>query len=108
MKLNRDERKTFIQSSFLFGSRFSTDICLIHLDDFIKFQMDKCNVVDMILLDLQKAFDTVDYSIVLTKLDPLVLAMTWFQLCLSGRQQLVDDFGTFSPCANITCGVPQG
>ena len=33
---------------------------LIHLTDYIKFQMDKGHFVGMILVDLQKAFDTVD------------------------------------------------
>ena len=50
---------------FLSGFRngFSTDTCLIYLTDFIRKEMDKGHLVGMILLDLQKAVDTVDYSI---------------------------------------------
>ena len=54
------------QSGFRRG--FSTDTCLIHLSDFIRLQMDKGNMVGMVLLDLQKAFDTVDHNILLMKL----------------------------------------
>ena len=65
----------------------------------------------MILLDLQKAFDTVNHSILLTKLKAIGLsgsAVNWFSSYLSDRQQLVDVSGTFSSEAKIECGVPQG
>ena len=94
-----------------FRSRFSTDTCLIHLTDFIKFQMDQGHYVGMILLDLQKAFDTVDHGILLMKLESLGLSKDvtrWFQSYLSDRQQLVDVSGTKSSYARISCGVPQG
>ena len=61
----------FIQNKLLFeyqsGFRrgFSTDTCLTHLSDYIRFQMDKSNLTGMVLLDLQKAFDTVDHGILL-------------------------------------------
>ena len=59
------------QSGFRTG--FSTDTCLIHLSDFIRFQMDSGNFVGMILLDLQKAFDTVDHVILISKLEAIGL-----------------------------------
>ena len=73
--------------------------------------MNKGNAVGMVLLDLQKAFDTVDHSILLAKFEAMGLSndvVKWFQSYLSCRQQLVDVAGTFSSCENITCGVPQG
>ena len=63
-----------------FRSRYSTDTCLTHLTDFIKFQMDHSHFVGMVLFDLQKAFDTVDHGI-LMKLKALGLSQDisrWF------------------------------
>jgi len=40
--------------------------------------MDSGNFVGMILLDLQKAFDTVEHVILISKLKPLVLVMIMF------------------------------
>jgi hypothetical protein len=94
-----------------FRSGFSTDTCLIHLTDYIRLEMDKGNLVGMILLDLQKAFDTVNHSILLMKLSAAGLGddiLRWFNSYLSDRQQLVDVSGTHSGTAPISCGVPQG
>lgn len=94
-----------------FRSGFSTDTCLIHLTDFIRYENDKGNIVGMVMLDLQKAFDTVDHSILLMKLRASGLSdgvLNWFKSYLSDRNQLVDVSGTFSSKASITCGVPQG
>ena len=95
-----------------FRSRSLTDTCLIYLlTDFIKFQMDKGHFVGMILLDLQRAFDTIAHTILLMKLEALSLSQDitkWFQSYLSDRQQLVDVSGTLSSYSKITYGVPHG
>ena len=73
--------------------------------------MDKGNIVGMILLDLQKAFDTVDHSILRMKLQASGLSndiLRWFGSYLLDRQQLVDVSGTHFTSASVTCGVPQG
>lgn len=62
------DRGLFYQFQSGFRSSFSTDTCLIHLTDYIRLEMDKGNIVGMILLDLQKAFDTVDHTILHMKL----------------------------------------
>ena len=46
-----------------FRPSFSTDSCLIHLSDFIRKQQDKGHNTGMVILDLQKAFDTVNHKI---------------------------------------------
>ena len=65
----------------------------------------------MVLLDLQKAFDTLDHGVLLMKLEAIGLdadGLRWFRSYLSDRAQLVDVYGTCSSFANVTCGVPQG
>ena len=63
----------------------------------------------MVLLDLRKAFDTVNHDIMIEKLRAAGIASTdWFQSYLTGRQQTVDVNGQRSDFLNISCGVPQG
>ena len=79
--------------------------------DWIRIKSDKGNFVGMVLLDLQKAFDTVNHQILLQKLQAIGVnnsSLQWFQGYLSGRTQLVDIAGTYSPLKAVTCGVPQG
>ena len=45
----------------------STDSCLVQLSDYIINGMDKGLHTGMILIDLQKAFDTLDYDVLLEK-----------------------------------------
>ena len=94
-----------------FRSSYSTDTCLIHLTDYIKLENDKGNFTGMVLLDLQKAFDTVDHTILLNKLKWLGaddLTVQWFRCYLTGRTQVTDIGGTMSEPKGVTCGVPQG
>lgn len=51
-----------------FRSSFATDTCLIHLLDSTKMQNAKGLYTGIILLDLQKALDTVDHSILCNNL----------------------------------------
>ena len=95
------------QSGFRGG--YSTDSCLIGLTDFIKAEMGKGNLVGMVLIDLQKAFDTVDHSILSEKLKSIGVSSTsWFDSYLANRQQCVDVNGSRSEFLPVTCGVPQG
>ena len=85
--------------------------CLTHLTDLITFEMDKGHLVGMVLLDLQKAFDTVDHGILLMKMEVLGFSqdvIRWFRWYLSDRWQLVDVSGTLSFGAAISCVLPQG
>ena len=94
-----------------FRASFSTDTALSFLTDSIKFNMDSGLYTGVVLIDLQKAFDTVDHSILASKLKAIGLskpAVSWFASYLSEREQFVDVSGTHSDAGGVTCGVPQG
>jgi len=107
--LNKQKLLYEFQSGF--RKSFSTDTCLIHLSDYIRFNLDKGNYVGMVLLDLQKAFDTVDHFILFDKLKMIGFSpdvIRWFESYLSSRKQCTDVSGIQSSLENVTCGVPQG
>ena len=61
------------------------------------------------MLDLQKAFDTVDHSILCKKLEGMgVISTEWFKSYLADRQQVVTINGTTSSPCYANYGVPQG
>jgi len=63
----------------------------------------------MVLLDLQKAFHTVDHKILCGKLEVIGINFTKrFKSYLGGRQQIVVANETPSEPGTVSCGVPQG
>ena len=63
------------------------------------------------MIDLQKAFDTVNHAIMSDKLGAIGCddgSVNWFNSYLSNRSQFVDIKGTLSDQGEVTCGVPQG
>ena len=95
------------QSGFRKG--FSTDSCVIQLSDYLKHETSNGNYVGMVLIDLQKAFDTVDHDILIAKLRAIgVGSIDWFSSYLSDRSQCVEVNGVRSDFRSISCGVPQG
>ena len=92
-----------------FRKAHSTETCLIDLTDTIRTEMSKGNYVGMVLLDLQKAFDTVDHQILCKKLEFMgVRNINWFYSYLTQREQIVIANGKNSRPGIVTCGVPQG
>ena len=64
-----------------------------------------------IFIDLEKAFNTVNHKILLSKLDHYGIrgvANSWFSSYLSNRYQTVSTNNVTSSRQKITCGVPQG
>ena len=88
---------------------YDTGIC--RLVDRIRLDNDSGKIPLSVFLDLSKAFDTLDHSILLQKLKFYGVSGTslqWFTIYLVNRQQLVDVAGTHSTLFNLTTGVPQG
>ena len=68
-------------------------------------------MVGVMMVDLSAAFDMVDHSILLEKLQLYGLdnnAVAWMKSYLSGRVQQVMVDGCLSPPLSLVCGVPQG
>ena len=62
-------------------------------------------------IDLRKAFDTVNHSMLLKKMDHYGIrgiALDWFFSYLSERKQYVSVNSHISDYLDISCGVPQG
>ena len=75
------------------------------------FNIDKGLVNGVILLDLKKAFDTVDHAILLKKLSDYGVqgqTASWFKSYLKDRQQFCVVNGLSSVKNRIVCGVPRG
>ena len=86
-------------------------LALIDLYDKISSTIDRCEFSIGVFLDLWKAFDTVDHSILLDKLEHYGirgLALQWVKSYLTSRLQFDEFKGHSSFCHKIVCGVPQG
>ena len=73
------------------------------------FDMGK--YVICLFLDLKRAFDTVDHTILLRKLEQYGIrskTLRWFESYLSNRSQYVEYNNSKSDTKIITRGVPQG
>ncbi|CAB4036683.1 Hypothetical predicted protein, partial [Paramuricea clavata] len=73
--------------------------------------MDRREVTALLLLDLSKAFDSLDHFILLRKLSNIGIskpALFWFKSYLTGRCQSVRIASVLSDECEITRGVPQG
>ena len=106
-----DENKIIFKNQFGFRSKHSTTHALINLTEKIRANIDKGLFSCGVFIDLQKAFDTVDHNILLSKLHHYGvrgLPHKWFRSYLSNRQQYVSISGYSSGKLYVEYGVPQG
>ena len=81
------------------------------LVDKITASLDGREVFVGVSLDFRKAFDTIDFSILLNKLYKYGIrgnAYKWFNDYLTNRKQIVELCNTKSSPLQVQCGVPQG
>lgn len=86
-------------------------MALLSLIDRITSELDTHNFSLGIFIDLSKAFDTLDHTILLNKLAHYGIrgmVNDWFCSYLSNRQQFVNIGSVLSNKRTIKCGVPQG
>ena len=94
-----------------FRKLHSTLTCLIKSTDEWYSALDNRQLVGLVLIDLKKAFDTVDHNILCQKLEHYGLRgreLAWFKYYLSNRKQYCTINGVESKLMDINIGVPQG
>eukprot|EP00057_Strongylocentrotus_purpuratus_P016298 XP_011670772.1 PREDICTED: uncharacterized protein LOC105441399 [Strongylocentrotus purpuratus] len=110
---------TYLNSISLLPSRqsayrqhHSVETALIRVQNDLLQSLDTGNEAVLLLLDLTSAFDTVDHSILLTRLRDRFgvtgMALHWFASYLSRRQQSVLVKDVKSNPRTLLWGVPQG
>lgn len=103
--------KLWFDGQYGFRNEHSTELAAVELTDRIMEALDKQHIAVSIFMDLSKAFDTLDHSILLSKLKFYGItgtALEWFTSYLSNRKQYVEIEGVCSTQEIIQTGVPQG
>jgi hypothetical protein len=106
-----EENKLLSNFQFGFRKKHSTIHPLIHFMNFTSRALNEKEHTIAIFCDLRKAFDTVNHSILLKKLEKLGIQgyeLLWFTNYLSDRKQFVTIDNNLSDLLNIILGVPQG
>ena len=90
----------------------STETALLKVSNDVLSSIDKGKCIVLASLDLSAAFDTVDHSILLSRLETTygikATALQWFRSYLMKRQHRVSIKSSLSKPFMLTCGVPQG
>ena len=91
-------------------NRSTQDVLLRTIDDWKK-ALGLGQFVATVMIDLSKAFDSINHDMLLRKLNAYGIRgaeLAWFTDYLVGRKQQVLLNGVPSQWANVTTGVPQG
>ena len=94
-----------------FRKLHSTLACLLKSTDEWYSAVDNGQLVGLVLIDQEKALDTVDHNILCQKLEHYGLRgreFAWLKYYLSNRKQYCSINGVESELMDITIEVPQG
>ena len=99
------------EQQYGFRPRHSTELAAVKLVDFISHEMESGHTPTNIYVDLSKAFDTINYDILLDKLSYYGIsgrALKLLKSYLLDRKQYVVYNNCNSNLVDVTTGVPQG
>lgn len=106
-----EDNKLLTSQQYGFRKNHSTTYLMLDLFDEIFDSKTKNCKPGIIFLDIKKAFDTVNHSILIKKLEYYGIqgiVIKWFKSYLSGRYQCTKVNGRSSTFLELCCGVPQG
>jgi len=106
-----NKHKVLYKYQFGFRKNHSTTLALIEITDNILKDLEEGKHTAGIFIDFKKAFDTVDHSILFSKLEHYGIrgsVLEWLKSYLKNRQQYSYVNGKNSTQQLITYGVPQG
>ena len=107
--LKTNKRLTSNQAAFC--KHYSTMTSLIGSTDYWYESIDHSKVNLTVFLDLKKASDTVDHSVLMKKFCTYGVRDKpgdWFEYYLTNRKQFCSLNGLCSKARKVTCGIPQG
>jgi len=112
-RLSKYLTKLNILSQYQYGfrSNHSTYMALLDFYNKVSKCIDDKNIAIGVFIDLQKAFDTLDHSVLLSKLAHYGvrgISHTWFSNYLVNRKQYIYLNNCVSDYSSVVCGVPQG
>jgi len=103
-----DKHNLLTPYQFGFRKQSSSEHALLAISDFI--YQERCNkrITVIVQLDLSKAFDKVNHSLLVKKLEWYGVDSTWFSSYLANRSHITKYNDEHSKCAFPNSGVPQG
>lgn len=111
MEEHIDINKLIFPNQFGFLKKTNTETAVIHILDKVNKSRDKSLPTTLTCLDLTRAFDLIQYPILLNKLRKLrfsVKFLNLFESYLTNRTQFTKINKTLSQIENVLCGIPQG
>ena len=108
---NLKENNILYEKQFSFQRGYSTNDAIVQLVDKYFDSFEKVKFTLGVFIDLLKAFDTVDHSILLKKLKLYGVTdknLAWFESYLSNRKQYIQiSENSKTDLKYVTCGVLQ-
>ena len=101
------DNEVITNSQYVFMNNISTNLAVFELTEFATSSLDCLGI----FIDFKKAFDTVDHTILLKKIELYglrVISKAFLTSYLSDRKQFVSINQVQSDVLPITCGVQQG
>ena len=105
-----EEHNSIYELQFGFRNFFLTNHALLSIVESIRTNLDNKSFSCGVFVDLEKAFDTVNHTILLSKLSHYGIrgtSLEWFRSYLTNRKQCTTTNGFESNYLSINCGVPQ-